>query len=50
MLLTVGIILLALWALGLLAFHVSSGLIHLLVVAGIIAMVLHLARGSRLKA
>ena len=50
MLLTIGVILLALWALGFLAFHVTSGLIHVLVVVGIIAIVLHLMRGSRLKA
>ena len=49
MLMTIGIVLLVLWALGLVAFHVSTGLIHVLVVLGIIAIVLHLMRGSRLR-
>jgi Family of unknown function (DUF5670) len=49
MLMTIGIVLLVLWALGLLAFHVSTSLVHVLVVLGIIAIVLHLVRGSRLR-
>lgn len=47
MLMTIGIILLVLWALGLFAFHISTGLIHVLVVLAIIAIVMHLVRGSR---
>ena len=47
MLLTLGIVLLVLWALGFLAFHVTAGLIHLLVVAGLVLIVLHLFRGTR---
>jgi len=47
MLMTIGIILLVLWALGLFAFHVSSGLIHILIVLAVIAIILHLIRGGR---
>ena len=47
MLLTIGIILLVCWALGLFAFHLAGGLIHLLVVLGLIAIVIHFVRGSR---
>jgi hypothetical protein len=47
MLMTVAIVLLVLWALGLFAFHVSTGLIHVLIVLAIIAIVLHLVRGDR---
>ena len=44
---TVAIVLLVLWALGLFAFHVSSGLIHILIVVAVIMLILHLLRGSR---
>jgi Family of unknown function (DUF5670) len=47
MLMTIGIVLLVLWALGLFAFHVSTGFIHVLVVLAIIAIVMHLVRGNR---
>jgi hypothetical protein len=47
---TVGIVLLVLWALGLFAFHVTSGLIHVLIVLAVIAILVHLVRGSRLTA
>jgi hypothetical protein len=47
MLLTIGIILLVLWALGFFAFHVAGGLIHLLVVLAVISFIVHLLRGSR---
>ena len=50
MLMTVGIILLVLWALGLFAFHVTSGLFHVLIVLAVIAIVMHLVRGNRLIA
>ena len=50
MLMTIGIVLLVLWALGLFAFHVTSGLIHILIVLAVIAIVIHLMRGSRLTA
>ena len=45
---TVAIVLLVLWALGLFAFHVSTSFVHVLVVLAIIAIVLHLVRGNRL--
>jgi len=38
-------VLIVLWLLGFLAFHVSSGLIHVLLVIGIIMILLHLFRG-----
>jgi Family of unknown function (DUF5670) len=47
MLMTIAIVLLVLWALGLFAFHVTSGLIHILVVVAVIVLVLHLLRGNR---
>jgi hypothetical protein len=50
MLMTIGIVLLVLWALGLFAFHVTTGFIHLLIVLAVIAIVVHLVRGNRLAA
>jgi hypothetical protein len=38
-------VLIVLWLLGFLAFHVSSGLIHVLLVIGIVMLLLHLFRG-----
>ena len=46
-LLTLAIVLLVLWALGFLAFHVTSGLIHILIVIAVIAFIMHFVRGSR---
>jgi len=40
-------VLLAVWALGWLAFHIASGLIHLLLIVAFISLLLHLFRGSR---
>jgi hypothetical protein len=37
------------WLLGLFAFHVSTGLIHLLLVVGIILLVLHFVSGRRVS-
>ena len=45
MLLTIAIIILILWALGFLAFHVTSALIHILLVIGIIVLIVHFVRG-----
>jgi Family of unknown function (DUF5670) len=50
MLMTIGIVLLVLWALGLFAFHVSSGFIHVLIVLALVAIVMHLVRGNRIAA
>jgi len=45
MLLTIAIIILILWALGLLAFHVGGALIHLLLIIGVIVLIVHFVRG-----
>jgi Family of unknown function (DUF5670) len=45
MLLTLAIILLIAWALGLFAFHVTAAFIHVLIVIAIILLVLHFVRG-----
>jgi hypothetical protein len=37
------------WLLGLFAFHISTGLIHLLLVVGIILLVLHFVSGRRVS-
>jgi hypothetical protein len=47
MLITVAVVLLILWALGLIAFHVSSGLIHILLVIALIVIVVRLIQGRR---
>jgi hypothetical protein len=47
MLLTLAIVLVVLWALGFLAFHVTSGLIHLLLVVAAIVIVARLVTGRR---
>jgi hypothetical protein len=47
MLFTIAIILLILWALGFLAFHVTSGLIHILLVIALIVFILNFVRGRR---
>ena len=40
------IVLLAAWILGWGVFHVAGGLIHLLLIAAVIALVLHFVRGT----
>ena len=47
MLWTIAVILIVLWALGLLT-HVAGGLIHVLLVIAIIVIVLNLVRGRRI--
>ncbi len=42
------VVLLVLWVMGFLAFHVAGGLIHLLLVIALISLVLHFVRGSRM--
>jgi len=42
----IALVLIVLWLLGFLAFHVSAGLIHILLVVGLILLVLHFVRGS----
>jgi peptidyl-prolyl cis-trans isomerase D len=46
-LLTIAIILLILWALGFFAFHVAGGLIHILLVIGIIVLIWNFIAGRR---
>jgi hypothetical protein len=50
MLAIIGVVLLVLWLLGFLAFHVASGLIHILVVAAIVMFILHFFTGRRATA
>ena len=38
------------WLLGLFAFHVSTGLFHIVLVVGIILLVLHFVRGRSITA
>jgi hypothetical protein len=40
------LVLIVLWLLGFLAFHVSAGMIHILLVVGVVLLVLHFIRGS----
>jgi hypothetical protein len=47
MLLTIAIILLILWALGFFAFHVAGGLIHILLIIGIIVLICNFVAGRR---
>jgi len=47
MLAFIAAVLIICWLLGLFAFHVSTGLIHLLLVIGIILLILHLVSGRR---
>jgi hypothetical protein len=45
MFLTLFVILLVMWLLGLFAFHVAGGLIHLLLVVAVISLMVHFFRG-----
>jgi hypothetical protein len=45
MFITIAAILFIAWLLGLTAFHVAGGLIHLLLVVALISVVLHFVRG-----
>ena len=45
MLALLGLVLLVLWLLGFVAFHVSSGVIHILLVLALISIVIHFLRG-----
>jgi Family of unknown function (DUF5670) len=44
MFLTLFFILIVLWALGFLAFHIAGGLIHLLIIVAIVFLILHIVR------
>jgi hypothetical protein len=45
MFLVLFLILLVLWLLGLTAFHVAGGLIHLLLIIAVISLIVHFMRG-----
>ena len=45
MLAIIATILIVLWLLGFLAFHISTGLIHVLLVIGIVMLIAHFFRG-----
>lgn len=45
MLATIAIILIVLWLLGAFVVHVGGGLIHILLVIGVIVLILHFVRG-----
>jgi hypothetical protein len=47
MLWTIAVILVILWALGFLAFHIGGGLIHLLLVIAVIVVIWNLIAGRR---
>ncbi len=41
----IGVILLVAWLLGLTAFHVAGGLIHILLILAVISVIMHFVRG-----
>ena len=47
MFMTIAVVLIVLWLLGFLAFHVTSGLIHIVLVVALIMFILHFVRGGR---
>ena len=47
MLYTIAVVLLVLWLLGFFAFHVGSGLIHILLVIAIIMVLINFIQGRR---
>jgi hypothetical protein len=47
MLYTIAVILIVLWLLGFFAFHVGSGLIHILLVIAIIMVLINVIQGRR---
>ncbi len=47
MLVTLAIVLVVLWALGFLAFHVGGALIHLLLVLAVVAVLIRVISGRR---
>ena len=42
----IALVLIVLWLLGFLAFHVSASLVHLLLVVGLVLLILHFVRGG----
>jgi hypothetical protein len=49
MLLTLAIILFLAWLLGLVAFHVTGGLFHLLLVLAVISLIVHFLRRPAMR-
>ena len=47
MLWTIAVVLVVLWALGFMAFHVTTGFIHLLLLVALVVVVLQLVSGRR---
>ncbi len=47
MLLTIALVLLVLWALGVFAFHITAGVIHIVLVVAIVIGLVHLFTGRR---
>ncbi|MDP9149305.1 MAG: lmo0937 family membrane protein [Myxococcota bacterium] len=47
MLFAIAIVFVVLWGMGYLAFHVTTGLIHLLLLAAVVAVVFQLVSGRR---
>lgn len=47
MLAIIAVVLVVLWLLGFLAFHVAGGLIHLLLIVAVVMFVLHFVTGRR---
>lgn len=45
MLALIGLVLLVMWLLGFVAFHVSTGVIHILLVLAVISIIIHFLRG-----
>ena len=43
-------ILIVLWLLGFMAFHITTGFIHIVLVVGLVMLVLHFRRGGRAAA
>jgi hypothetical protein len=43
-------VLIVLWLLGFFAFHITSGLIHIVLAVGLILLLLHFLRGSPARA
>jgi len=46
MLRIIAVVLIVLWLLGYFAFHVTSGLIHIVLVVAVIMLILHFVRGK----
>lgn len=41
----IAVVLIVLWLLGFFAFHVSTGLVHIALVVGVVLLLVHLVRG-----